>query len=209
LQTTPLTREQVSVLRNRRSEISNQLTSAQDRRNTAARQLQSADASGRPGIEQHLGVLDGRIVQLETELEQTGQQLRTAGYSSSIGVASGFGGGLNSADAAAVGFGFTLLVLAPISFAIARRIWRRTTRPSAQVASPENTQRIERIEHAVDAIAIEVERVSEGQRFMTKLLSESHSLPALGAEQKQPEPVPASKDQSASASDKPAWWIGT
>ncbi len=32
--------------------------------------------------------------------------------------------------------------------------------------------RLERIEQAVDAIAIEMERVSEGQRFTTKLLSE-------------------------------------
>jgi hypothetical protein len=32
--------------------------------------------------------------------------------------------------------------------------------------------RIERIEQAVDSIAIEMERVSEGQRFVTKLLSE-------------------------------------
>jgi len=32
--------------------------------------------------------------------------------------------------------------------------------------------RLERIEQAVDAIAIEVERISEGQRFTTKLLSE-------------------------------------
>jgi hypothetical protein len=32
--------------------------------------------------------------------------------------------------------------------------------------------RIERIEQAVDSIAIEMERVSEGQRFVTKLLSD-------------------------------------
>ncbi|MEP7064930.1 MAG: hypothetical protein ABI889_02745 [Gemmatimonadota bacterium] len=32
--------------------------------------------------------------------------------------------------------------------------------------------RIERIEQAVESIAIEMERVSEGQRFVTKLLSE-------------------------------------
>jgi len=28
------------------------------------------------------------------------------------------------------------------------------------------------LEHAVDAIAVEVERISEGQRFTTRLLSE-------------------------------------
>ena len=34
-------------------------------------------------------------------------------------------------------------------------------------------ERLSRIEHAVDAIAVEVERISEGQRFTTKLLSEA------------------------------------
>ena len=33
--------------------------------------------------------------------------------------------------------------------------------------------RLARIEQSVDAIALEVERISEGQRFTTKLLSES------------------------------------
>ena len=33
-------------------------------------------------------------------------------------------------------------------------------------------ERLARIEQAVDAIAVEVERISEGQRFTTKLLAE-------------------------------------
>jgi hypothetical protein len=36
-------------------------------------------------------------------------------------------------------------------------------------------QRLERIEQAVDAIAVEVERLAEGQRFATRLLSEGTS----------------------------------
>jgi hypothetical protein len=44
-------------------------------------------------------------------------------------------------------------------------------------------QRLERIEQAVEAIAIEMERVSEGQRFTTKLLADrapqSTSVPAV------------------------------
>jgi hypothetical protein len=39
------------------------------------------------------------------------------------------------------------------------------------------TTRLERIEQAVDAIAIEVERVSEAQRFQTRLMTESRALP--------------------------------
>lgn len=33
-------------------------------------------------------------------------------------------------------------------------------------------ERLARIEQSIDAIAVEVERISEGQRFTTKLLSE-------------------------------------
>jgi hypothetical protein len=35
--------------------------------------------------------------------------------------------------------------------------------------------RLERIEHAIDAMSVEVERIAEGQRFTTKLLSERAS----------------------------------
>ncbi len=36
------------------------------------------------------------------------------------------------------------------------------------------------MEHAIDSIAIEVERVSEGQRFVTRLMSEARSPATLG-----------------------------
>jgi tetrahydromethanopterin S-methyltransferase subunit G len=36
----------------------------------------------------------------------------------------------------------------------------------------EMQQRLERIEQAVDAMAVEVERIAEGQRFVTRLLAE-------------------------------------
>ena len=53
----------------------------------------------------------------------------------------------------------------------ARILWRRGSRtsPVLEVADP---QRLERLEQAVDAIAIEVERISEAQRFAVTLLSD-------------------------------------
>jgi hypothetical protein len=39
------------------------------------------------------------------------------------------------------------------------------------------TARLERMEQAIDSIAVEVERISEGQRFTTKLLSERTAPP--------------------------------
>ena len=44
-------------------------------------------------------------------------------------------------------------------------------------------ERMARLEQAVDAIAFEVERISEGQRFTTRLLSEQSRLSSLGREQ--------------------------
>jgi hypothetical protein len=43
------------------------------------------------------------------------------------------------------------------------------------------SDRLERIEHAVEAVAIEVERISEGQRFTTKLLADRGESAPAGA----------------------------
>jgi hypothetical protein len=70
----------------------------------------------------------------------------------------------------------TLVLAFPISVAWARRILRRAPRPTP--VPSDVTMRLERIEQAVDTIAIEVERISEGQRFVTRLMAER---PATGA----------------------------
>ena len=49
---------------------------------------------------------------------------------------------------------------------------RRTNGAADSHSPPLNDARLSRLEQAVDAIALEVERISEGQRFTTKLLSE-------------------------------------
>jgi len=41
----------------------------------------------------------------------------------------------------------------------------------------EIAQRLARLEQAVDATAVEVERISEGQRFTTKLLADRSTTP--------------------------------
>lgn len=59
------------------------------------------------------------------------------------------------------------IIFFPIARAWARRMDRKAVAPS-----PELTNRLERIEQAVDAIAVEVERVSEAQRYSARLLTE-------------------------------------
>jgi predicted TPR repeat methyltransferase len=43
----------------------------------------------------------------------------------------------------------------------------------------EISDRMAKLDNAVDAMAVEVERISEGQRFVTKLLAERGTTPAL------------------------------
>lgn len=53
--------------------------------------------------------------------------------------------------------------------------WRRKSLSSGSDLGPrldEIAERLARLENAVDATSLEVERISEGQRFTTKLLSE-------------------------------------
>ena len=69
-----------------------------------------------------------------------------------------------------------------IGLPIARAYARRVESSSVQRALPPDvTARLERMEQAIDAIAVEVERISEGQRFTTKLLSDRQSTAALTA----------------------------
>lgn len=51
---------------------------------------------------------------------------------------------------------------------------------AAATPAPDTSARLERIEQAIDSIAIEVERVSEGQRFVTRLMADGrgNALPA-------------------------------
>ena len=48
---------------------------------------------------------------------------------------------------------------------------------SNNLANEELLRRLERIEQAVDSTAIEVERISESNRFVVKLLAEKSSAP--------------------------------
>ena len=78
----------------------------------------------------------------------------------------------------ALAFFFTIAVIFigfPIARALARRIDRAGERPKVPA---EVTAQLAQLNQAVESIAIEVERISEGQRFTTKLLTEQ-KLPAM------------------------------
>ena len=70
---------------------------------------------------------------------------------------------------------FAIIILGyPLIKLIARRF---EPRPKVDPATDVNP-RLDRLEQGMDAVAIEIERVSEGQRFTNKLLGEMRALPA-------------------------------
>ena len=68
-----------------------------------------------------------------------------------------------------VGFG-TIVILLPLALALARRLWHRG--PARPAVDLEESPRLQRMEQAIESIAVEVERIGEAQRFTTKLLTD-------------------------------------
>ena len=68
--------------------------------------------------------------------------------------------------------GISMVLGLPLVIVQARKLWMRDSAARVLQGSPETDLRLERIEAAIDAMAVEVERISEGQRFVTRLLSD-------------------------------------
>jgi hypothetical protein len=66
---------------------------------------------------------------------------------------------------------FVTIAVTVIGVPLARALARRLEQGPPKL-TPEVLARLERMEQAIDSIAVEVERISEGQRFTTKLLAE-------------------------------------
>ena len=73
-----------------------------------------------------------------------------------------------------------LFIAFPLTLAIVRFIWKRSTSAPSPAISAEQVQRFDRLEQSVDAIAIEIERISENQRYLTKVLGESKQTAKIG-----------------------------
>jgi len=68
-----------------------------------------------------------------------------------------------------------------IGFPLARAYAKRMEQGGSAARIPSDVSaRLERMEQAIDSIAVEVERISEGQRFTTKLLSERSGASVVG-----------------------------
>ncbi len=178
----------IGELRARRDELSNQLISAAGRRKNLAEEVRNASGTDKVGLEQRIKVLDERIVQLESDIATTGRMVTNAPAGSLTAPDAGLPRAFDifsPAQFTALSIVFTVLVLFPLAISAARLMWKRANQPMTVPAiQGEAAQRLERLEQSVEAVAIEVERISEGQRFVTRLLSATPQAGVLPSAQR-------------------------
>ena len=157
---------------------SQQLAGLRAQRSILQRQINASnDGTTRAALELRKVPLDNQIAQTEMDLASVRAQLGSRQSQIGVQVRPGFPPntqrrGPDPDLIVGLAFAFIFAVMMPISIAIARRIWRGVKPDAAARAEDTLSPRFDRLEQAVDAIAIEVERVSEGQRFVTKVLTE-------------------------------------
>lgn len=164
-----------------REELGNQMDRLKDERRDITNRLGSEaplSATDKAGLEKRLTAIDGRIEQLDNQIAAADAQVAaTAAIPGAIverppEIRQG-----PPEEVFVLGGIFMFVAILPISIAYARRIWRRSS--AAVAALPHDiVERFTQIDQAVESIAVEVERIGEGQRFITRVLSEQ-GRPAL------------------------------
>jgi hypothetical protein len=169
-----------------RRELGRQMDELQSTRQEISSQLQEPTVNGadRKGLESRIGDVDSRIGTLQKQMADADAQVAKAAGVPGAAVDPPEPPRTGPPDEAWVlGGMFIVIVFLPLSIAFARRIWKRGGQIVAALPK-EIADRLARVEQTVEATAIEVERIGEGQRFMTKVLTEhSPSALALGVGQ--------------------------
>jgi hypothetical protein len=186
-------REIYQALRAKREVLGEYMSRLLNRRSNVTERLSQPNigTAERTALEQHLQELNARIIAMEKQIAGADAEVaQAAGIPGAAVPARQDGAGSGVPEAApviaSVFFGIALVIVAT---AWARRLWKGATKVVTQFPAAFEA-RFTRFEQSLEAIAIEIERVSEGQRFLTKVLTEQRP-PALGAGPAEPVEVRA------------------
>lgn len=193
----PPDQHEMHTLIGKRSELAAQLEALTERREEVADQLHGAETAARPGLLARLGALDERIAKLEQEILEADDAIAAAVSAGIVAPPSpdeegetteqrwDMHGFPEEAVAVIAGEAIFFLLLGIILYQIG---WRRA-RSRFSRGGPEDSGRIDQLQNSVDAIAVEIERISEGQRYVSKLVNEA-SQPDVVATSAQGEAIP-------------------
>jgi hypothetical protein len=185
----PLNAAEVAALRDRVEELRGQRSSVNSQRASLARELRSArpgpDATG---LETHMAQLDARLLTIESDIADIGKAISAAPNglpqtTTSTAPAARYGP-FSASQLTGISIVGIVFVAGPLVWAMAMIAMRRAARPPAPQLPKEVAERLERMEQGIEAVAIEIERIGEGQRFVTQLMGDRAQRAAL------PEGVP-------------------
>jgi len=168
------------ALRAQGRELRNQLEGLSDRRNDLSSQLRDhpeMDASERTGVTSQIADIDARVAAVNKQIAASDQATaQAAGVPGAVveekpPVRTG-----PPDEVFIIPVVFTIFVLFPLAIAWARRLWKKPV-AGPMLIPPELAEHMMRLEQTVESMAVEVERIGEGQRFVTKLFAESGSRP--------------------------------
>src|SRR5688572_27899870 len=171
--------EVLRAYREQRSELRDQLDRLEDQRQELTEEASTiTDATAKQGIFNRIAIIDGRIVSVDKAI---------ADADAAVARAAAVPGAVipDPPEPQRQGppeeFFIFLMVLTmfigvPLAIAYARRIWKKGVQTVTTI--PQDIyERFNRIDQAIDSVAVEVERIGEGQRYVTRLVNER----AIGA----------------------------
>jgi cell division protein FtsB len=180
----PQTPAEYHGLVDRREELMGQLNQARSERSGMSHEIQRVSPSEAASLQARARTLDARIERLNAEIDRTNDLI----INTSPDVLAAVRAEAREATMPPVGGErtipreviplagmFSVFFLFPIAIAMSRWIWKRSSAPVRQTALPDaaSLQRMDQLQQSVDAIALEVERISEGQRYVAKLFAET------------------------------------
>lgn len=165
--------ENLRAARAYREELQDQRETVRSQRSTiaSATREDNRNSVDIAGLEARLKAYDERLLNLEKQISIADER---------VAQASGVPGAVQPdpppvprpVDWEEVFAGGALLsfaLLFPFAIAYSRRIWRRSAKMQVTLP-PDVATRMQAMEEAIESVAVEVERIGEGQRFMTQAL---------------------------------------
>jgi hypothetical protein len=186
----------------KRSELTEQLRSLTERRRELQSQREQMGGTAGRDHDARIAVIDQRSAQLESELFATNDMINH-GFTTPAPVVAGpefttsdpqdhlVGMAERAAEDAVYGAFATSVTTLLAMFIAWRGIRRFILKPKPVAAIPDNSNQLSQLQQSMDAIAIEVERISEAQRYTARMINER----AIAAGEAQP--VGAPKRESA------------
>jgi hypothetical protein len=159
-----------------RNELKRQLDALISQRHDFLRELEDHQVEGpaTTGMQTRITQLDARIAKLDLDIAAADAAVAAAAAVPGAVVEQPPGFMRNGPPEALMYMIPTFMFVAfmPIVIAVTRRIWRRGNAPVQAALPSDLADRLSRLEAMGETTALEVERIGEGQRFVTRLLTE-------------------------------------